>query len=104
MSFDDSQLIGILTVPMWIEAALALREGVVNRHEQFDLAMRGGLGFDPGRRWNSFFDSMGSAAIRKAIEDWSGLTKAIDAPEEMRQLLVSHAPTDALVAYGGNSA
>jgi hypothetical protein len=32
------------------------------------------------------------------------LTKAIDAPEEMRQLLVSHAPTDALVAYGGNSA
>ena len=104
VSFDDSQLIGILTVPMWIEAALALREGVVNRHEQFDLAMRGGLGFDPGRRWNSFFDSMGSAAILKAIEDWSGLTKSIAAPEEICQCLANHAPTDALVAYGGRSA
>jgi len=102
--FDDSQLLGILTVPMWIEAALALREGVVNRHEQFDLAMRGGLGFDPGRRWNSFFDSMGSAAILAAIEDWSGLTKSIAAPQEICQLLASNAPTDALVAYGGRSA
>jgi hypothetical protein len=89
---------------MWIEAALALREGVVNRHEQFDLAMRGGLGFDPGRRWNSFFDSMGSAAILAAIEDWSGLTKSIAAPQEICQLLASNAPTDALVAYGGRSA
>jgi 3-hydroxyacyl-CoA dehydrogenase/enoyl-CoA hydratase/3-hydroxybutyryl-CoA epimerase/enoyl-CoA isomerase len=104
VDFDSSQLTGILTVPMWIEAAFALREGVVNSHEQFDLAMRGGLGFDSGRPWNAFFDSMGSEAILSAIEDWSGLTKAIDAPEEMRQLLVSHAPTDALVAYGGNSA
>lgn len=103
VDFDGGQLTGILTIPMWIEAALALREGVVNSHEQFDLAMRGGLGFDSGRRWNAFFDSMGSEAILSAIEEWSGLTKAIDAPKELCQLLAIHEPTDALVAYGGKS-
>lgn len=103
IEFGDSQLLEIMTIPMWIEAALALRSGVIDSHEQFDLAMQGGLGFDSSRPWHSFFDSMGNSAILAAIEEWSTLTKSMNAPAELCQLLAKNAPTDAMVAYGGGS-
>ncbi|MAI71592.1 MAG: fatty-acid oxidation protein subunit alpha [Rhodopirellula sp.] len=101
IEFSDRQLIEIMTIPMWIEAALALRSGVVDTYDLFDLAMQGGLGFDSNAPWHSFFDSMGSSAILAAMEEWSALTKALNAPKELRQLLADNTPTEAMVAYGG---
>lgn len=86
---------------MWIEAALVLRSGVVDTYERFDFAMQGGLGFDSNAPWHSFFDSMGSPAILAAMDEWSALTKAMNAPKELRQLLAVYPPTDAMAAYGG---
>ncbi len=101
IKFSDRQLMEIMTIPMWIEAGLALRSGVVDTYELFDRAMRGGLGFDSNAPWHSFFDSMGSSVILAAMEEWSALTKSMKAPKELRQLLVDNTPTDAMVAYGG---
>ena len=39
--------------------------GSRNHQQQFDLAMRGGLGFDPRRSWLEFFESLGSETIRE---------------------------------------
>ena len=101
IEFSDRQLMEILTIPMWIEAALVLRSGVVDTYERFDFAMQGGLGFDSNAPWHSFFDSMGSPAILAAMDEWSALTKAMNAPKELRQLLAVYPPTDAMAAYGG---
>ena len=103
IEFSDRQLMEIMTIPMWIEAALALRSGVVDSYELFDLAMQGGLGFDSSEPWHAFFDSMGSSAILAAMEEWSALTKSMNAPRELCQLLAENSPTDAMVAYGGGS-
>lgn len=102
IEFSDRQLMEIMTIPMWIEAALALRSGVVDSYERFDLAMQGGLGFKSSQPWHSFFDSIGSSAMLAAIEEWSALTKAMNAPNELCQLLATNTPTDAMIAYGGS--
>jgi len=101
--FTESHLLEMLTIPMWIEASLALRAGVIGDHADFDLAMRGGLGFDSGEPWHTFFDAMGSQAILAAVETWATLTKSMNAPFELRDLLSRKSPTDAMIAYGGES-
>jgi 3-hydroxyacyl-CoA dehydrogenase len=96
IEFSDSEIIELLTIPMWIEAAIAFREGVTESMEQFDHAMRGGLGFDPNSSWLEFFDQLTSDRISKSIAKWSPSVKAMSAPEELCSLLSQHQPRETL--------
>ena len=89
----------LLSIPMWIEAAIARRDGVVRSSDELDLAIRGGLGYAPERSWLGFFDELGSASMLASIERWSDLTPAINAPPELIQRLEQLSPSAALEAF-----
>jgi 3-hydroxyacyl-CoA dehydrogenase len=97
MSDDDVR--NVLAIPMWIEAAIACRDGVVQSSDELDLAMRGGLGYAPERSWLEFFDRLGSAAILSSIQRWSELTPAIAAPPGLVDQLGKLPPRRALEAF-----
>lgn len=99
VAIGDDDVMLLLAVPMWIEAALACRQGVVRSSEELDLAMRGGLGFDPARSWLGFFDALGSRVILRAISQWSSLTPAIRAPDDLIRLLQTMPPREALESF-----
>ena len=99
VSLSDDDVTQLLSIPMWIEAAIALREGVVHSTDQLDQAMRGGLGFDPAKSWLAFFDEVGSSTIRGAIEAWTPRTPSMRAPAELTAELVSAVPSEALRRY-----
>jgi hypothetical protein len=84
---------------MWIEAAIAYREGIASSAEQFNLAMRGGLGYTADRTWLGFFDSLGSGAIVDAIARWSPLTACMRAPDGLVELLQRTSPMAALQQF-----
>ncbi len=97
-------VVDLLAVPMWIEAALAFRDGVTNDLPDFDLAMRGGLGFqsDMDKKsgsWLGFFDSLGSSALINAIEKWSLVFKSMQAPPELVRLLKTCSASVAIERY-----
>ena len=96
---EDEDVTDLLSIPMWIEAALAHREGVFRSSEDLDLAMRGGLGFDPNQSWRAYFDHRGSRSILRAVERWSDLTPAMRIPDELRQCLQQDTPTRAMEAF-----
>jgi 3-hydroxyacyl-CoA dehydrogenase len=98
-SLEDGQIMELLSIPMWIEAACAYKDGTVTSHDSFDLAMSGGLGYVPANSWHRFFESLGSARILHAIESWAEQTRAMNAPMTLRKLLRSSGPTQALIAY-----
>ena len=89
----------LLSIPMWIEAAIARRDGVVRSSNELDLAMRGGLGFAPERSWLAFFDQLGSQSMLAAIHRWSELTPAISAPPQLVRQLEKLPPSAALEAF-----
>lgn len=95
---DDDAVLRLLTIPMWTEAALACQDGIVNAAEQFEVAMRGGLGFDNDRSWCEFFDSMGSDAILATAKEWGAQIRSIKIPDATSQLLSKTSPTNVLVS------
>lgn len=97
-SLSDHQVILLLAVPMWIEAALAFRDGIARSTDQLDLAMRGGLGF---RResWLGFFDDTGSETMLSAIEAWSSRSASMRAPVALREALGEVCPSEALTRF-----
>ena len=100
---DEGELMHVLSIPMWIEAAIAYRDGIVRSHTEFDLAMQGGLGFDANTSWLGYFDSLGSERMLQAIQRWSERTKAMNAPSALKELLANLSPTEALVEYARHS-
>lgn len=96
VALDDDELMHVLSIPMWIEAAIASREGISQSREQFDLAMRGGLGYDPSKSWLEFFESLGSETMVKAIGQWAPRTAAMSAPPEILAALAKVGPTEAI--------
>lgn len=99
VEFTDSELIKILAIPMWIEAAIAMKNGVAESTKQFDLAMRGGLGFRPEQSWTDFFQSLGSDQILNTIEKRSSLTACMKAPPELTEALKRESPSGALRVF-----
>ncbi len=99
VSLGDEEVMRLLAIPMWIEAAIAHRDGVTESRAQFDLAMRGGLGFDPQKSWFDFFESLGSPVIREMIMKWSSLTACMKAPSELLALLDQATPTSAFEQF-----
>lgn len=96
-ALSDGEVQQLLSIPMWIEAALAARDGIVTSSEQFETAMKGGLGFDIGKSWIGCFDSLGSEAICEADDRWGGITASMKIPDAIRQLLQESSPSDVLL-------
>jgi 3-hydroxyacyl-CoA dehydrogenase len=95
-AFQDNEVVELLAIPMWIEASLARRDGIAHEVEQFNLAMRGGLGYDPERNWIDFFDQIGSERIVAAIEKWSPITASMNAPQDLMEALRHLSPSKAM--------
>ena len=93
---SDAEVQQLLTIPMWIEAALAADDGVVSRLDDFEFAMKGGLGFDPNSSWIGFFDALGSEQIVAACAKWSGQTSAMRLPTAIERLLRESSPSTGL--------
>tara|TARA_R110002049_G_scaffold4601_6_gene32900 strand:+ start:111746 stop:113062 length:1317 start_codon:yes stop_codon:yes gene_type:complete len=100
---SDDDVLQILAIPMWIEAAIAMRQGVADSFDAFELAMHGGLGFDATRSWFDFFDSLDRTAMADAITRWSSVTASMNAPAELLQHLKRLSPIGALRAYANVS-
>ncbi|MEM8669925.1 MAG: 3-hydroxyacyl-CoA dehydrogenase family protein [Planctomycetota bacterium] len=94
--FEDSDVVDLLSIPMWIEAALAWRDGVTDQATDFDLAMRGGLGYDRNRSWIDFYDALGSDRMLAAITRWSPMTAAMNSPQELQEALRTQTPSQTL--------
>ncbi len=94
--FSEQEVMLLLSIPMWIEAAFAYQEHVAASHEQFDLAMRGGLGYQASDTWLGFFDGVGSARMLEMIELFSPTTKSLRAPAELTEALQRYRPSKAL--------
>lgn len=95
--FSVEEVMLLLSIPMWIEAAYALSEGVAASRTQVDEAMRGGLEYrsDLGG-WFDFFDSIGSDRILHAIEKFAPTTKSLRADEALLQALREGTPSEAV--------
>jgi 3-hydroxyacyl-CoA dehydrogenase/enoyl-CoA hydratase/3-hydroxybutyryl-CoA epimerase/enoyl-CoA isomerase len=96
IELTDEEVMHVLSIPMWIEAAIAQRDGIVRSGEQFDLAMRGGLGFDPDKSWLDFFEQLGSELMLGEIERWSPKTAAMTSPPEILEALAKSGPAAAI--------
>ena len=71
-TWDETDLLELLTIPMWIEAACLIADQVTDGVSSIDAAMSGGLGYAPAENWSDFFDRIGSDQMITAIEKWSG--------------------------------
>jgi 3-hydroxyacyl-CoA dehydrogenase len=102
LSDDDVML--LLSIPMWIEATFAYREQIAASHQQFDVAMRGGLGYRSEGTWLEFFELVGSARMQDVIERYAAMTKSLRVPDDFVTALSQHSPTAALdyLAQGAN--
>lgn len=101
VELSDEEAMLMLSIPMWIEAALAYREGVVTSPDDFDLAMRGGLGYQWSSRegsgsWLDFFDSIGSERMIRFIHEHGASSKSLRVPRELLDALERHRPAIAL--------
>ena len=101
---NHQDIVHLLAVPMWIEAALAFRDGVTDKLSDFDLAMRGGLGYQsdlgscPGS-WLGYFDTIESSALINAIEKWNSVFKSMQAPPDLLRLLKTCSASAAIERY-----
>ena len=96
VSLRDDEVMHVLAIPMWIEAAIAFRDGVATSHQQFDLAMRGGLGYQSNGTWLEYFESIGSPRIDEIIERYGPIAKSLQAPADLITALKHCSPTTAM--------
>jgi hypothetical protein len=101
ISLSDDDVKHVLSITMWIEAAIAFRDRVATSHQQFDLAMRGGLGYQSGGTWLEYFDSIGSPKIVETIERYGPIAKSLQAPAELITALKHCSPTTAMDRFAG---
>lgn len=96
ITLSDDDVRHILSITMWIEAAIAFRDRVATSHQQFDLAMRGGLGYQSNGTWLEYFESIGSQKIVEIIERYGAIAKSLQAPTELISALQHGSPTAAM--------
>lgn len=101
-ALSDEEILLLLAIPMWIEAALAFDEGVAQPLDQVDVAMNGGLGYRSDGDWLQFFDSLGSEKMLAVIEQFAPTTKALRMPDDLTAALKQTGPTQAIEAFAGN--
>ncbi len=88
--FEREEIELRMMLPMAIELARCLEEGIVDSAAEADLAMLYGVGFPPFRggifRW---MDTIGLAAIAEASEKYASLGKAYELTEGMQAKLAA---------------
>ena len=86
--FDKDEIVPRMMLPMAIELARCLEEGIVETPAEADLALLYGVGFPPFRggvfRW---MDTVGMAYIVEQSEKYAYLGKAYEVTERMREML-----------------
>ena len=79
-----------MMLPMAIELARCLEEGIVETAAEADLALVYGVGFPPFRggifRW---MDTVGLAHIAEMSEKFAHLSKAYELTERMKEMLAN---------------
>ena len=99
---SEDRLVDRLSIPMFIEAAIAYRSSAVDDCSALNLAMSGGLGFGAllgkgENTWLDFFDGLGSHRVLNAIEVDSSESKAMQAEPWLIQTLREQSPSTAIV-------
>ncbi len=88
--FDREDIIARMMLPMAIEMARCVEEGIVGTPAEADLALLYGVGFPPFRggifRW---MDTVGLAHIAEASEKFAHLGKAYELTENMQKMLAN---------------
>lgn len=79
-TWDEQELLELLAIPMWIEAACLLADRVTDGLASIEAAMSGGLGYRPSGGWSGFFEGLGGDRIADAIETRSDLWHAMCPP------------------------
>ena len=90
VEFEREDIIARLMLPMAIEMARCLEEGIVGSPAEADLAVLFGVGFPPFRgglfRW---MDTVGLAHIAEMSEKFAHLGKAYELTERMQEMLAN---------------
>jgi len=90
VEFEREDIIARLMLPMAIEMARCVEEGIVGTPAEADLALLYGVGFPPFRggifRW---MDNVGLAHIAAAAEKFAHLGKAYEMTQNMKDMLAN---------------
>ena len=90
VEFEREDVIARMMLPMAIEMARCVEEGIVGTPAEADLALLYGVGFPPFRggifRW---MDTVGMAHIAEASKKFAHLGKAYELTERMQEMLAS---------------
>ncbi len=90
VEFERDDIIARMMLPMAIELARCLEEGIVGSAAEADLALLYGVGFPPFRggifRW---MDTVGLAHIAEASEKFAHLGKAYELTDTMKDMLAN---------------
>ncbi|MEH6587553.1 MAG: fatty acid oxidation complex subunit alpha FadB [Halioglobus sp.] len=88
--FEREDIVARMMLPMAIEMARCVEEGIVGSPAEADLALLYGVGFPPFRggifRW---MDTVGMAHIAEASEKFAHLGKAYELTENMKTMLAN---------------
>ena len=88
--FEREEIIARMMLPMAIEMARCLEEGIVGSPAEADLALLYGVGFPPFRggifRW---IDTVGLAHLAEASEKFARLGKAYELTDTMKDMLAN---------------
>jgi 3-hydroxyacyl-CoA dehydrogenase/enoyl-CoA hydratase/3-hydroxybutyryl-CoA epimerase/enoyl-CoA isomerase len=88
--FEKDDIIMRMMLPMAIEMARCVEEGIVGTPAEADLALLYGVGFPPFRggifRW---MDTIGLAAIKDASDKFASLGKAYELTARMNEMLAN---------------
>jgi 3-hydroxyacyl-CoA dehydrogenase/enoyl-CoA hydratase/3-hydroxybutyryl-CoA epimerase/enoyl-CoA isomerase len=90
VEFEREDIIARMMLPMAIEMARCVEEGIVGTPAEADLALLYGVGFPPFRggifRW---MDTVGLAHIAEVSEKFAHLGKAYEMTERMQEMLAN---------------
>ncbi len=100
VDLSDQEVMELLSIPMWIEAALACQAGVVINADQLEIAMKGGLGFDPTQSWIGFFEALSSESIMRTADRWSNRSASLTLPSWIAKLLGEFSPSQVIEQCG----
>jgi 3-hydroxyacyl-CoA dehydrogenase/enoyl-CoA hydratase/3-hydroxybutyryl-CoA epimerase/enoyl-CoA isomerase len=88
VDFDRDDIVARMMLPMAIEMARCVEEGIVGTPAEADLSLVYGVGFPPFRggifRW---MDTVGMAYIQEASEKFAHLGKAYETTDRMKAML-----------------
>ena len=85
--FEADEIIDRMMIPMIIEAARALEEGIAETPNEVDMGLIMGLGFPPFRGGAlKYADAQGLATVCEKADKYSHLGKLYEPTERMREM------------------